>query len=142
MMLRALGAISPVLVVLAGALPAGAAVWLGASAKFALWDAPQIRMEAAAAAEAGCAARITLAAGLAEQEERARQKQISNDALAAYRTALANSERAAALALERLDKETSSYEAQLVEQGRFCSITQPDIDFMFGRLPPGGTGGR
>lgn len=141
-MLRALGTLSPVLLLLAGAVPAGAGGWFAHGVKFALVDAPQIRAEAMVTAEARCALRVTLAADEAERLERARQQQISSDALAAYRAALANSERAAEQARERLDKETASYEAQLVEQGRFCGITQPDIDFMYGRLPAGQPSGR
>lgn len=137
-MLRALASLSPVVVLLLGAVPAALGGWFAGAAKFALVDAPQIRAEASAAAEVQCALRVTLAANAAEKAERDRQKQVSSDALAAYRAALANSERTAAMATERLERDIADYETQLVEQGRFCGITQPDIDFMYGRSPPGG----
>ena len=136
-MLRLLASFSPILVLLLGAIPAalgmGGLAWL----KFELVDRPAIVRETLATAEAKCTIRTQLAADAAEKAERERQQAVSADALDVYRRALAQSETRAADAAQQLEQEIADYEDKLLSQGRLCAISEPDLDFLYGRNPAG-----
>lgn len=69
MMLKFLASISPIVVLLAGAVPAGAVGWFAHGVKFQLLDRPTIVHEATARADDAAAIRIMDAASRAEQAE-------------------------------------------------------------------------
>jgi biopolymer transport protein ExbB/TolQ len=134
-MIRWLMSISPIAVMLAGALPALAVGWAVRDAKFQWFDRPSIIREATATADAACALRVTDAARRAEQAERARQQRVSAEALRIYREALSESQQQAEKAAQTLETEIADYEHQLAAQDRLCAITGSDLDFVYGRIP-------
>ena len=136
-MLRLLANISPVAVLLLGAVPAATVGWFAHGVKFALVDSPAIVREATSRAEDACAIRVQAAADRAEDAERARQKAAGQEALRVYREALARSELAIELQSRQMSEEIAHYEAQLEAQGRSCPLSREDLDFVFG---PGGAG--
>ena len=83
-MLKLLASISPIAVLLIGALPSLAIGWGAREAKFAWLDRPAIIREATATADAACAIRTMDAANRAEQAERARQSRVNAEALRIY----------------------------------------------------------
>jgi hypothetical protein len=133
MMLRFLASISPVAVLLIGALPSLAIGWGAREAKFAWLDRPAIIREATATADAACAIRAMDAANRAEQAERARQSRANAEALRIYDEALKASQRAAQAAESQFEQEIQAYEHQLDAEGRSCLLTQPDIDWLHER---------
>lgn len=132
-MLRFLASISPVAVLLIGALPSLAIGWGAREAKFAWLDRPAIIREATATADAACAIRTMDAANRAEQAERARQSRANAEALRIYDEALKASQRAALAAESQFEQEIQAYEHQLDAEGRSCLLTQPDIDWLHER---------
>lgn len=126
-MLRFLASISPMAVLLIGAIPAFTAGWFGHGVKFAWIDRPSIIREATATADAACAIRTMDAANRAEQAERARQSRASAEALRIYREALDASQRAAQAAEAQFETEVQAYEHQLALEGRSCPITDADL---------------
>lgn len=132
-MIRLLANLSPVLVLLVGAVPAFAAGWFAHGVKFDWLDRPSIIREATATADAACALRVSNAATAAETAERERQRLANLDARRMYDQALEASQRAAQAAESQLEKEIADHEAQLAIEGRSCSLTQPDIDSLYGR---------
>ena len=127
-MIRWLASISPVAVLLIGALPSLAIGWGAREAKFAWLDRPAIIREATATADAACAIRTMDAANRAEQAERTRQSRANAEALRIYREALDASERAALAAETQLEQENLAYAAQLDAAGRSCVWTELDLD--------------
>jgi|SRR5215217_4825332 len=136
-MLRFLTSISPVAVLLIGAVPAFTAGWLGHGVKFAWVDRPSIIREATATADAACAIRTMDAANRAEQAERARQSRASAEALRIYREALDASQRAAQAAEAQFEEEVQAYEHQLAIEGRSCPLSDADIISLQQRGAPG-----
>jgi parvulin-like peptidyl-prolyl isomerase len=136
-MLRLLANLSPVIVLLLGAVPAATAGWFAHGAKFALVDAPAIAREAAQRADDACAIRVQAAADRAEDAERNRQKAAGAEALRIYQEALARSELAIELQSRQMSDDIARYEAQLEAQGRTCPLSRDDLNFVFG---PGGAG--
>lgn len=127
-MLRFLASISPVAVLLIGAVPAFTAGWFGHGVKFDWIDRPLIIREATATADAACAIRTMDAANRAEQAERARQSRASAEALRIYREALDASQRAAQAAEAQFETEVQAYEHQLALEGRSCPLSPVDIE--------------
>lgn len=132
-MLRLLASISPIAVLLAGAIPAGAVGWFAHGLKFEVMDRPAIIREATATADAACAIRTMEAASAAEATERTRQRQANADALRIYQEAFDASQRAAVAAQSKFELEVQSYERQLAAEGRSCLLTDTDIDWLHQR---------
>jgi hypothetical protein len=127
-MLKLLSSVSPVIVLLIGALPSIAIGWGAREAKFTWFDRPAIFREATATADAACAIRTMDAANRAEQAERARQSRANADALRLYEEALNASQRAALAAQSQFEHEVQAYEHQLAAEGRSCPLSPADID--------------
>ena len=108
-----------------------------AVAGFMLWneliDNPYIRNFERARAEDACTIRTMEAANIAEAAERQRQQRASNAAIEAYRLALADREKASALAEEKFEQESADYEAELNATGRACILDLSDIDRLRGK---------
>lgn len=136
-MLKLLSSVSPVVLLLLGAIPAIALGWGAREAKFAWLDRPSIVREATATADAACAIRTMDAANRAEQAERTRQSRANAEALRIYREALDASQRAALAAQSQFEQEVQAYEHQLAAEGRSCLLTEPDIDWLHQRGAPG-----
>jgi hypothetical protein len=136
-MLRFLASISPVALLLIGAVPAATAGWLAHGVKFDWFDRPAIIREATATADAACAIRTMDAANRAERAERVRQSRANAEALRIYEEALDASQRAAWAAETQFELEIESYEHQLAAEGRSCQLTGADIDWLHERGTPG-----
>lgn len=136
-MIRLLANLSPVLVLLVGAVPAFAAGWFAHGVKFDWVDRPAITREAAAAADSACAIRTMDAANRAEQAARARHSAANAEAMRMYREALDASQRTALAAESQLEKEISDHETELGAAGRSCVLTDADIDWLYERGAPG-----
>lgn len=132
-MLKLLSSVSPIAVLLIGALPSLAVGWGAREAKFAWLDRPAIIREATATADAACAIRTMDAANRAEQAERARQTAANAEARRMYDEALDASQRAALAAETQLQKEIADHEAELVAEGRSCLLRDADIERLYGR---------
>lgn len=137
-MIKWLMSISPIAVLLAGAIPAGAVGWFAHGVKFNLLDRPAIIHEATARADDAAAIRVMDAANRAEQAERTRQQAASAEALRIYREALNNSQQAAAEATTKLEQEIADHETQLALEGRSCRITGDDLLWLRGNGQPTG----
>lgn len=129
-MLRVLASISPIIVLLIGALPSGLAAWFAHGVKFDLFDRPAIVSEATNRANDAATIRIMDAANRAEQATRTKIEQANADAFALYRVALELSNRTAAAAEQQLETEIARYEAELALEGRSCPLDQRTLDWL------------
>ncbi len=127
-MLKFLASISPVAVLLIGAVPAFTVGWVAHGVKFDHLDRPVIIREATATADAHCALRVSNAATEAETKERERQRLANADAKRIYDEALAANARAALAKETLLQQENADYAAQLEAEGRSCKWTDRDLD--------------
>ncbi len=127
-MLRALASLSPIIVLLIGALPSGLAAWFAHGVKFDLFDRPAIVSEATNRANDAATIRIMDAANKAQQAERSRQLAAGAEALRIWREALEATERAASAEKAQLEQENQAYAAQLKAEGRGSPWTQRDLD--------------
>ena len=141
-MLKFLASVSPIAVLLAGAIPAGAIGWFSHGVKFELLDRPAIAQEATARADDAAAIRIMDAANRAEAAERIHQQAANAEALRLYREALANSQREAAETANQLEQEIADYEAKLAVEGRSCRLTDGDIEWLRDHSPASTDGSR
>jgi hypothetical protein len=146
-MLRLLAGLSPVLVIVLGAIPAGAAGWFARDALFEWFDRPAIVRAATAsatqAANDACTIRTMDAANRAEAAERARQRLVGEKALAGYEHALELEERLRKESQGQFDEEIKDYEQQLSEAGRRCDWSERDLEWLReepGLSPPDGGG--
>ncbi len=135
-MLRFLASVSPIAVLLAGAIPAGAIGWFSHGLKFELLDRPAIVREATARADDACLIRTMEAANRAEAAERERQRAAGERALAdfARRNIAENLEREAQIS--QLEQEIADYGTQLAESGRSCLLDSGTVDWLRGIVTP------
>ncbi len=135
-MLRFLANISPVAVLLLGAIPAGAVAWFSHGLKFEVFDRPAIIREATIRADDACTIRTMEAANRAESVERERQRAAGAKALTdfAQRNIAENLEREAQIS--QLEQEIADYETQLAETGRSCLLDSGAVDWLRGIVTP------
>lgn len=129
-MLKFLASVSPIAVLLIGALPSLAIGWGAREAKFAWLDRPAIIREATATADGACAIRTMDAANRAEGATRALLQSQYDEAFRIFREAIAGSQKAAAHAQSRLQEEIAAYGTELAAEGRSCPVTQRDLDWV------------
>ena len=135
-MIRWLASISPVAVLLIGALPSLAIGWGAREAKFAWLDRPAIVREATTRANDAATIRIMDAANKAEQATRQLLERQHAEALRIYRSAVDANQQIAADAATKLQEGIAAYEAELAAAGLRRPVTQRDIDWVRGNNPP------
>jgi hypothetical protein len=109
--------------------PAGA-VLLGLLAYNVLIDNPQVAREAALKERHHLTVKFMREAEEAAADERARQRQVIDDTVAAYEAALEAGEQARRAASEQQDQERADYEQKLRDAGRSDVVTDDDFDWL------------
>jgi hypothetical protein len=134
-MLKLLANLSPIFVLLIGAIPAAGIGWFARDLTFNVFERPTIIREATKRADDACTIRVMAAAEAAEEAAQARIAQAGADALAAYQKAAETRERLRAEINARLENEISNLERTLDAQGRSCLLNNDDVGVFTGPQP-------
>lgn len=132
-LIRTLGPVAALLIGLAGGT---GIVGAGAWAFNELFDNPHVRELAIQKERDACVIRTMDAANRAENQERARQRVVLNDAINAYEAAIDAGEAARRATEAARDQERADYEQKLRDAGLSDVVT--DSDFKWLRDKPGG----
>lgn len=136
-MLRWLASISPLALLLAGAVPAGAVGWFSAHVKFEAFDRPAIVREATQRADDACTIRVMDAASRAAAAERDRQAEAGRVAIEALEEQAEARERLHVQKQTDLEQEIRNYEQTLMAERRACALDDRDLGWLLdGRAAP------
>lgn len=125
-MLRLLGSISPLLVLLIGAMPAVTAGWFARGVIFERIERPAlIRTQ-----EQICTAEVQAAAAQARAEEQLRQFRAGEQATESFIRQSQRVEAARAADQALLQQEVDRYAVELAKRDRLCGLTSEDLIFL------------